>query len=149
LPHFTLNIDVTGPVVNAGIYVSTGRRSALQAQNIAVPDGRLVRALVDTGASFTSIEPAVLIALGLTPTGTMDIVTPSTGAGTHTADTYDVDLMVAGASQHDPPLRLENLRVAACELFLRQGIHALIGRDVLTRCIFIYNGGQGTFSLAF
>jgi predicted aspartyl protease len=105
--------------------------------------------LVDTGASFTSIEPQVLAALGLTPTGTIDIVTPSTGAGVHTTDTYDIDFLIGGAVLSDIPLSIPNLRVAASELFLQQGIHALIGRDVLQRRILVYNGTMNNFSLCF
>lgn len=122
---------------------------ALQAHNVAVPAPYVIRALVDTGASFTSVEPQVLSRLGLTPTGTIDIVTPSTGQGFHTADTYDVDFVIAGPNQQDSPLVLRNLRVAACELSLRQGIHALIGRDILERCILVYNGTTRAFTLAF
>lgn len=149
MPHFTLNIEALGPIVNAGVSVSEGRRSALVAQNLPVPEMRVIRALVDTGASFTSIQPDVLLALGLTPTGTIDIVTPSTGAGVHTTDTYDVDFTIAGAVLTDIPLSMPNLRVAVSELYLQQGIHALIGRDVLQRCILVYNGTVNNFSLCF
>jgi hypothetical protein len=38
--------------------------------------------------------------------------------------------------------------VIAAELST-QGIHALIGRDVLQDCILIYNGASGDFTLAF
>ncbi len=148
MPHFTLNVDVPGPVVNAGVSVSEGRKAALLAQNLPVPNMRVIRALVDTGASFTSIEPEVLKALSLTPTGTIDIVTPSTGKEVHTTDTYDIDFLI-GAGADDIPLAIPNLRIAACELYLKQGIHALIGRDILKRCILIYNGGTNTFSLCF
>jgi len=109
---------------------------------------RVIRALVDTGASFTSIEPEVLKALSLTPTGTIDMVTPSTGKEVHTTDTYDIDFLI-GAGADDTPLAIANLRIAACELYLKQGIHALIGRDILKRCILIYNGQTNTFSLCF
>jgi hypothetical protein len=109
---------------------------------------QIIRALIDTGASFTSVDPSVLAALNLTPTGTIDIVTPSTGQGTHTADTYDVDFKI-GAGPNDTPLSISNLRIASCDLFLKQGIHALIGRDILQRCIFIYNGAISMFSLSF
>jgi hypothetical protein len=150
MPHFTLNVDVPGPVVNAVVSVSEARRGALIAQNLPVPHERVIRALVDTGASFTSIEPAVLVTgLELTPTGTIDVVTPSTGQGSHTADTYDVDFSIKGASQQDVPLSLTNIRVGASELFLMQGIHALIGRDVLQRCVLVYNGALNQFTLAF
>lgn len=148
MPHFTLNIDAAGPVVNAGVSVSEGRKAALLAQNLPVPNIRIIRALVDTGASFTSIEPEVLKALGLTPTGTIDIVTPSTGKDVHTTDTYDVDFVI-GAGADDIPLSIQNLRIATSELYLKQGIHALIGRDVLKRCILIYNGSVNTFALCF
>ena len=87
-------------------------------------------------------------ALGLTPTGTVDILTPSTGPEAHTTETYDVDFVIL-KTQNEPPLSIPNLRVAASQLFLRQGIHALIGRDVLSRCILIYNGENNSFSLAF
>lgn len=149
MPHFTLNIDPAGPVVNAGVSVSAGRKDALLAAGLPVPTMRVIRALVDTGASFTSIEPGVLQALGLTPTGTMDIVTPSTGQGVHTTDTYDIDFLIGPANQDEIPLSIPNLRVGASELYLRQGIHALIGRDILKRCILIYNGAPNTFSLCF
>lgn len=148
MPHFTLNVDPAGPVVNALVQVSEGRKAALEAQGAAVPAPRTIRALVDTGASFTSVEPKVLEALELTPTGTIDFVTPSTGQEVVTTDTYDLDLVIY-KSQNEPPLSMPNLRVAACELFLKQGIHALIGRDVLTRCILIYNGEHSVFTLAF
>ena len=148
MPHFTLSVDAAGPVVNAAVSVSEGRKAALLAQNLPVPPPRVIRALVDTGASFTSIEPAVLEALGLTPTGTIDIVTPSTGKDVHTTDTYDVDFVI-GAGPDDLPLSITNLRIASSELYLKQGIHALIGRDVLKRCILIYNGEMNAISLCF
>ena len=148
MPHFTLSIDVAGPVVNAGVAVSEGRRNALAAAGQAIPAMQYIRALVDTGASFTSIDPQVLAALNLTPTGTIEIVTPSTGHGTHTTDTYDVDFTI-GAGPADTPLVIPNLRIAASELFLRQGIHALIGRDIMQRCILIYNGEMNWFTISF
>lgn len=149
MPHFTLAIDpVRGPIVNAVIGVSEGRATALVAANQAVPPPQFVRALIDTGASFTSVDPSILANLGLTPTGTMDIVTPSTGQGVHPTDTYDVDFAL-GATPQEVVLAVSNLRIAAAELFLMQGIHVLIGRDVLSRCLFAYNGATQTFTLAY
>ncbi len=148
MPHFTLNIDAAGPIVNAQVNVSEGRRTALEAQGTPVPPPRVVRALIDTGASFSSVEPMVLTALGLTATGTIDFVTPSTGQNVVTTDTYDVDIVIY-KGPNDPPLSMPNLRVAACELYLKQGIHALIGRDILSKCILLYNGEVNQFTLAF
>ena len=148
MPHFTRPLEASGPVVNAGVIVSEGRLQALTTANEPIPQMQYISALIDTGASFTSLDPAVLTALNLTPTGTIEIVTPSTGQGTHTADTYDVDIRI-GAGPDDTPLSISNLRVASCDLFLKQGIHALIGRDILKRCILIYNGSMNQFSVSF
>lgn len=148
MPHFTLNLEPNGPIVNAAVFVSAGRRAALESAGQPIPQPRIVRALVDTGASFTSVEPQVLQNLNLTPTGTIEIVTPSTGDQTHTTETYDVDFAI-GAAPGESPLVIPNLRIAASQLFLRQGIHALLGRDVLNRCILVYNGSVNSFSLCF
>jgi hypothetical protein len=148
LPHFTLNLDNSGPIVTALVLVSEARRAALTQNNVAIPAPKVIRALVDTGAGFTSIEPQVLTDLGLTPTGSVEYVTPSTGQGVATADTYDIDFLVH-KNADEVPLILTNLNVAACELFNRQGIHALIGRDILSKCILIYNGEHAMFTLSF
>jgi hypothetical protein len=131
MPHFTLSIDIAGPVLNAGVAVSEGRRNALAAAGQAIPAMQYVRALVDTGASFTSVDPQVLSSLNLTPTGAIEIVTQSTGQGTHTTDTYDVDFTIWRWPW----------RYAA--------LHALIGRDIMQRCILIYNGETSLFTLSF
>jgi hypothetical protein len=39
--------------------------------------------------------------------------------------------------------------VIAADLLQAQGIHALIGRDILMQCVLHYNGTTGTFTLAF
>jgi hypothetical protein len=148
VPHFSLNVDAAGPVVNAVVSVSEGRRDALEAEKKPVPQSRTIRALVDTGASVTSTDPEVLNALELSPTGTIDIVTPSTGKEVATTETYDIDFAIY-KTQNEPPLVIPNLRIASSQLFLQQGIHALIGRDILARCILIYNGEHSVFTLAF
>ena len=114
-----------------------------------VPDLVKIRALVDTGASCTCVDPSVLSALGLTPTGSAMMVTPSTGSTPHQTDQYDVALVIGASSASQPPLVVPTLAVVASELLSRQGFHALIGRDVLRRCILNYNGSSGFFTLAY
>jgi hypothetical protein len=110
-----------------------------------------VRALVDTGASNTCIDPSVLIGqnpagLALTPTGTVSMTTPSTGTTPHIADQYDVALLIPHATL-TPLVRL-TIAVASVEL-LAQGFHVLIGRDILKDCVLVYNGTEDLFILAY
>jgi len=86
--------------------------------------------------------------LSLTPTGKVSLTTPSTGATPHDADQYDVGLILPAATGA-PPLILRTIPVVSSYLLVAQGFHALIGRDILDRCLFVYNGDARLFTLAF
>lgn len=75
--------------------------------------------------------------------------TPSTGATPHISYQYDVQLVIPGSLPTHIPLILPNIAVASAELLAYQGIHALIGRDILQHCILTYNGSVGVFMLVY
>lgn len=128
--------------------VSEPRRKALLDANQPIPPNQTIVALVDTGASCTCIDPDVLAPLGLTPTGTTPMHTPSTGTTPATMKQYDVGLAIFGAGPDDPPFFLPTIAVVESEL-KAQGIEALLGRDILSSCVLIYNGTMNQFTLAF
>lgn len=149
MPHFTLDVHSSGPIVRAAFGVSEARRAALQAANQPLPNLFMAVAPLDTGASCTSVDPMVVAALGLSPTGSAQVITPSTGATPHPTSQYDVGLAIPGRDQTQTPLIVATLPVLAAELFQAQGFHALIGRDVLGLCALFYNGVEATFTLAY
>lgn len=104
--------------------------------------------LVDTGASHTCMDPRVFQALQLTPTGSIEVLTPSTGATPVRADTYDAGLAISG-KVGETLLHLPTWKVTSTELFDGQGIHGLLGRDILARCVLHYNGSTAEFTLAY
>ncbi|MCI0388244.1 MAG: retropepsin-like domain-containing protein [Acidobacteria bacterium] len=145
MPHLTIQLAPGGPLVDILIGVSEARRAALVKANQSVPQHVPIRALIDTGASCTCIDPGALQSLGLAPTGVTPMHTPSTGNQAHNANQYDVSLVLL-----HPKLRLQIGTVAVVESELAiQGIQALIGRDVLANCLFIYDGETGIFTLGF
>lgn len=113
-----------------------------------MPNPINIQGLIDTGASNTCVDPAVLTALGLTPTGSTMMNTPSTGAQAVPVDTYDISLVVYAAQPHSPLIH-HTIPVVCSELLASQGFHALIGRDILKSCLLMYDGQSGIFSLAF
>lgn len=149
LPHFTLPITPGGPVLAAFVGVSQARIAALTQAQQPIPNPVQVSAMVDTGASCTCVDPSVLGALNLTPTGPITMNTPSTGSTPHTAFQYDASLFIPGSTQGQIPLFLPNIAVTSAELLAAQGFHALIGRDILAHCILVYNGDTGLFMLAY
>jgi len=147
MPHFTLQIANNGPVLVAVLNVTQSRASALAAAGQPVPPMQRLSALVDTEASCTCVDPEIIQTLGLTPTGSTTILTPSTGATGHTTDQYDASLQIYHTTE-ESPLSIPVIAIVASVLRV-QGIDALIGRDVLKYCLLSYNGQSGFFTLAF
>lgn len=145
MPHLTVPFTGNGPLIDLSVGVSAQRRKALERAGMTVPSFQKARALIDTGASATCIDPAVLKPLGLTPTGTIHIHTPSTSGKPYVCEQFDVAL---GIDHPKHPMVLLTVPVIATEL-ASQGISALIGRDVLASCLLIYDGTAGSFTLAF
>jgi hypothetical protein len=147
--HFTLSLDpVGGAVISAYVGVSEPRRLALAAEGQEVPREIPVRALIDTGASCTCVDPEPLRKLELPATGNVPVHTPSSGADMHFADAFDVSMWVPAATAEHPALLIPALPVLSSDLSV-QGIHAIIGRDVLSHCLLVYNGSDETFTVAF
>jgi len=146
MPHLTLSGSIDGPVIITFISVSRISREIMLAQGKAVPNSVQLRALVDTGATYTCIDSSVVARLNLVRTGTMGVLTPTTGAIPQLLPQYDVDLQfVSPTSQVLPPLEDVSVLEAALSA---QGIQALIGRDILARCLFVFDGPANSFSLS-
>ena len=106
------------------------------------------RALIDTGANSSCIDPSVTSSLGLEPHGTVPAHTPSTGDHPHLANQTDLSIIVPPAYRGDAPLVLGAVSALESRLLEHQNIHALIGRDVLARCTFLYEGAANRFVLS-
>jgi hypothetical protein len=151
LPHVTLQSSPGGPIIDAWIGVSLARRNALTEAGQAVPGPVQARALIDSGASHTCVDPAILKPLSLSPTGSTKVHSPTTGAIAEDRPTYDISLVILHTlyQQGVGPLIRNTMPVICTDLLSGQGIHVLIGRDVLQGCLFVLDGHSGTFSLAY
>lgn len=146
MPLFTLQNTPAGPMVDAFIGVSSGRSAALQQAGQPIPAPQRIRALIDTGASGSCVDPMIVNALGIQPTGTVPVNTPTTGMTPVVCNQYDVSIIIPPPK--GIPFQVPTTAVTEHEFFAAQGFHALIGRDILARCLLIYNGQLNLFTLA-
>jgi hypothetical protein len=133
-----------GPVLDIMIGVSAPRAAALRAQGKPIPARRKIRGLVDTGASSTCIDKPHLEALDLAPRGCVPVKTPSTGSSPCMCSQFDISFLLLYAGQ---TITISAIPVLEVDLSA-QNIDALIGRDVLSRCLLVCDGAAGTFSIA-
>jgi predicted aspartyl protease len=98
-----------------------------------------VRALVDTGASGCCVSRKVIDAANLVSVDEAAEYTP--GAGQRTVKLY-------GLAVEIPELGL-NVFQLATESAPQERFDIIIGRKLLRRCVFTYNGPLNSFTLAF
>jgi hypothetical protein len=100
MPAISLPIDALGPIIRVAVGVSQFRVDALKRANLPVPQWQVGTFLIDTGASGTCIDHALVQPLGIPPTGAVNVQTPSTGNGSHSCYQYDVLLYIPGGNLH-------------------------------------------------
>lgn len=147
MPHLTIQVAPNGPIVSVYVGVSAQRKTALEKAGTPVPAPVLANLLVDTGASGTAIDQAILAQLNLSPTGVMTAHTPSTQQGAPAQlDQYDVSLNLV--IPHQNITRTFHALPVGAAQFKHQGHDGLLGRDCLAHCLFIYAGPDNAFMLS-
>jgi predicted aspartyl protease len=97
-------------------------------------------ALIDTGATITCIDGGIAAQMSLAANGTAKICSAS--HDNTDCLTYPVRLHFPGWN-----VNLDSTKAMAVAI-KKQGIIALVGRDLLQNCLLVYNGVDGAVSIA-
>jgi predicted aspartyl protease len=123
MPILSLRLDHAGrPMVELYVGVSSVE-AEFRPSCLPVP----VHALIDTGATKTTIARWVFDRLGLSPVGQRPLHTVSTGRTPVPADVYAVEVWLGGEKTG---LLATDLDVVAVEDLSWTGVDALLGRDI-------------------
>jgi hypothetical protein len=145
MPVLSGRVDPRGLLVDVTVMLTPQRVAALKKTGHPFAGPVPAVGLIDTGASGSCLDLGVLGRLGIQPTGSAAIHTPSTGTQYETRDQYDVSLTLGANQQY--PLTLVLPVIGSS--FASEGFHALIGRDVLCYCVLTYHGHAAQFALMF
>ena len=117
----------------------------LLSENKSVPAPLTGPGLIDTGATFSMIDEEAVAHLGVSPVG---VVTLGTAGGSKQSALYPVRLAIPAPPPNLPLFQAEFAGITAGPL-KDCGLLCLIGRDILSRAIIVYDGGGGHVSLSF
>ena len=145
MPHLTLSLAGNGPLAEIAFAASSSRIDVLKLSGMPFPKPVWTTGLIDTGANISAIGGDVIQALGLVPIGKSEVYSAVTGH-VRTCNLYDVCL--AFSPKSSPTIMHVDMPVIE-GTFIGKRYNALIGRDILSRCLFFYNGPADTFTLAF
>jgi len=145
MPYLTNHFTADGPLIEVFINASQPRLAALRKAGQPTPAAVKIRLLVDTGASSTCIDAKVIKQLGIAATGSVAIHTPSTGTIPQACNLYDVAILIADpVHSHALPV------VPVIESdFSTQRIDGLLGRDILSKMLLIYDGKAARLTLSY
>jgi hypothetical protein len=137
-----------GAIIEVQIGWSAGQIRQLRQAHRPVPPALDTRALVDTGAEITCVDGALLQQLGL-PLAQLALANVPALGGLRVGAHYHAGIVVphptGGPGMH---LAVENLLILEVPL-AGLGYQALIGRDLLNRCDFLYSGRRQGFTLMY
>jgi predicted aspartyl protease len=144
MPFLTSSIGAEGALVDILVALSTPRIDALKAAGMGYPPPEKAKALIDTGASISSISSQIAKKLGLVPSGITSICSATTGSATQNCNLDDVCLAFV-----PQPIKVLGVTIPVIEVdVFTPGVDVLLGRDMLRQCLVIYDGQRSTFILA-
>jgi hypothetical protein len=136
VPQIVVHVGPAGPLLDVLVGVSESRQLALVTTSGTIPGRSQARFLIDTGASQTVVDIAIIAGLNVRATGVALVQTASTADTPQPTPEFDISLLIPMRSG----ARLFN-SVPVFGMSLRpQGIDGLLGRDILAQCLLTYSG---------
>jgi hypothetical protein len=148
MPVLTDALSPAGAIVDVQIGWSDPAARTLRASLRPVPPPVEAKALIDTGADSSCVDPAIIQALGL-PVGGFAMINVPAHGGLTFATQHDASLSILHTSG-DARMNLAMGSVLVVELAIGVlGYQVLLGRDVLAGCRFLFDGPADSFELSY
>jgi hypothetical protein len=154
-PQATVTADPSGLVsfgalTNIEVHVPTPVAQGGGQPAPPLPAPQTGMALIDTGATFTSVHEPLLIALGLTP---INVITAGTANGPVQQNVYAARLNFPGLGWDVGLVQITASNLSGQVTPASHGVPsrpliALIGRDLLAQCSFHWEGTSGFWSIS-
>lgn len=145
--QLVLNAQRNGLIVDVNVGLSAARRAALYKAGLSCPPPVQTTLIIDTGADSTMIDESLIFPLQLTPTGQARVLTSQSRGVPEPCNAYDIELEVVNRTGN-PSWRIQPLQVLARPL-PNQSMGGMLGRDVLSLAVLIFDGPRQRFTLTY
>jgi hypothetical protein len=137
-----------GPLTDVRVTLNRDDARSRRTHGRPVPTPIEVVALIDTGAECSAVSPTVVSRLGL-PLVTARLTNAPGLGGLSITPIRDASFILLHPDRRRS-LHLNVWDIEVVELDIAAaGCDAVIGRDILARCTFTYNGRTNSFSLSY
>ncbi|MBS7648570.1 MAG: hypothetical protein QXR06_00990 [Candidatus Bathyarchaeia archaeon] len=141
---------VLGPQISVDILPPSIVESWAKSHNVNVKSATSQSALLDSGASITGADENLLADLQYPPIGIANLSTPS---GISRTQVYMVKLIVPSTADPNfppniPRIIFDNVRVISVKLG-NQRYKVLLGRDIISQTVMVYNGPHALVTLGY
>lgn len=138
-------LQARGPLLQVALSALDQQADILTSRGVEVPVVTGL-ALIDSGASATCIDDAAAAGARLPA---VDTARMSSASGSSEVGVYAGKITLVQPGGQRGTGAVINAHQALGVNIREQGIIALIGRDILSSCILIYNGVEAQYTLAF
>ena len=145
MPQMTASLQHAGALVN--VLVGLGHQDVRMLRRALrpIPQPVAIEAILDTGAEATCLDASIIRTLSL-PVDFPTLANMPSGPGLIFASQYRASVTIQHPS--DPGISFTTADLVICELPLGAlGYNAVIGRDILDRLRFTYDGPARSFTL--
>jgi len=149
IPILKKCLEPEGALVPLLVGLSDASVRELRLQLQPIPQPIECRALIDCGAEITCVDARLIESMNILPSGFSFANVPAVQEGTTLESLHDLSLTILHPSQDQASnLVLRNWRVMELSLGFVD-YQVLIGRDILARSRFVYDGINQRFSLRY
>jgi predicted aspartyl protease len=127
-----------GAIVDVEVGPPASIAAAMREKGQTPPARQIVKGLVDTGASISTVDEGIAVSAGLQPTGTVEL---GGVGGSAQRTVYAARFGLPQYGVEFDPIEIAGVSIAFAP------IQVLIGRDVLKRLQLDYSGPEGAFAL--
>lgn len=147
MPMIRRGIDEFGPIVDLTVWVGEFQAAAIVKTGQKVLPPISIQALIDTGADCSAIDDTWARTLGLNSNGTKAIQSSAQGTTAIEAPIYEVKFSFGSLKAATRP-EWHEIQAVGVSLIAR-GCLALIGRDLLSTSLLIYDGLKGELIVSY